>query len=137
MIVPYSSFPTSDGLVSRPIIKVRLICRTKSYSTWALMDSGADGTLINKQMGKYLGIDYKSCTLGSAQGITGLNQKTWRAEIDIEVDGFAGNLKHSKIAFIDSSNVGILLGHIGFFEFFDVKFETARNQFEIDLAVQP
>lgn len=134
MIVPYRSFPGPQGMVYRPIIEVKLISRTRSVSTWALLDSGSDSTLINKQIGKQLGIDYKSCSIGSAQGIAGPSQKTWKAEIDIEVDGFPGNPKRARVQFIDLANVGILLGHVGFFEFFDVRFRTSRNQFEIDLA---
>lgn len=136
MIVPYRAFPgaTKGILIHRPIIEVKLVRRSRSVSTWALLDSGADKTLINKEIGKQLGIDYKSCSQGTAMGIVGQNQKTWRAEIEIEVDGFPGDLKHSNVEFIDSANVGILLGHVGFFEFFDVKFETTRKQFEIDLA---
>lgn len=133
MIVPYRSFPGSFGMVYRPIIQVKLKHKFRSFSTWALLDSGADKTMISNQIGKQFGIDFKSLPQRSTQGIYGKPQPTWETTIDLEVGGFKDTFT-SEVSFIDSPNVGILLGHVGFFEFFDVKLQTAQKQFEIEPA---
>ena len=133
MIVPYRAFFVDKKLVHRPLIQVKLKYRARSFSTWGLLDSGADKFLINKEIAKQLGIDLNPLPRKGTQGIVGLPVPTWETSIDIEVEGFNDTF-HSKISILDSHNVGILLGHTGFFEFFDVKLQTAQKQFEIELA---
>lgn len=137
MIVPYHKFKGKDKIFLRPIISTKLSLKTKSLQTWGLLDSGADKTLINKQIGQQLDVEFNKCQTNNMIGITGNPQPTWDTTIKLEVSGFPGFEFQADVCFIDSPNVGILLGHIGFFQFFDVKFQTLRQQFEIDLAVRP
>lgn len=135
MIVRYRSFPNRrGGLIYRPLIMVKIKYKTMSFYTWGLLDSGADRTSFNKEIGKNLGIDFNSCTMSTAQGISGNEQEAWDTQVEIEVAGFEKNIFKADVSFIESKAIGVILGHTGFFEFFDVKLQTAKRQFEIELA---
>ncbi|MCF8242303.1 MAG: retroviral-like aspartic protease family protein [Melioribacteraceae bacterium] len=136
MIIPYRRFPAPNNTyIYRPIIEVKLKLKTKSFSTWAIIDSGADRTMINKQIGKQLGYDFKICNPASTtHGVYGEPQPIWDSKVELEVDGFNDRKFLADISYLKSNNFGVLLGHKGFFEFFDIKFQTAQNQFEIELA---
>jgi hypothetical protein len=98
-----------------------------------LIDSGADGILINKEWAKALGIDWQFGTSGSAGGIVGTSVPIFYHDIEMEVEGLPQSLAKVNVGFIDSPNVGILLGQIGFFDNFKVSFERYNNFFEVDL----
>ncbi len=70
----------------------------------------------------------------TAQGISGNEQEAWDTQVEIEVAGFEKNIFKADVSFIESKAIGVILGHTGFFEFFDVKLQTAKRQFEIELA---
>lgn len=134
MIIPYRTFPGDKRLVYRPIIEVKLKLNHKTIPIWAVIDSGADKTMINKKLGERLGYDFvTNKPTSTARGISGQPENVWDSKIDLEVDGFTGTFA-SDVAYMKTDNFGVLLGHIGFFEFFDIKFQTAQNQFEIELA---
>lgn len=137
MIVPYTKFKGKKIPFYRPMITVRLTHKSKSIPMLGLLDSGADKTLINRDLGEQLGIDFNKCQKANMTGISGKSQPTWDTTIKLEVKEFPGVEFQANVCFIDSTFVGLLLGHVGFFEFFDVKFQTLRQQFEIDLAVPP
>ncbi len=114
------------------MLKVGLINGTKRFNAIGLLDTGADITLINKQIRKHFGIDFQLCKNGQTIGIFGGAQKTWIADIEIEVENLLNSKRTVQVEFIDSPNVGILLGHKGFFENFSVKFDTYMLTFEIE-----
>ena len=137
MIVPYKKFKGVKSITFRPAIVAKLIFKNRSVQTWGLLDSGADRTLINKDIGQQLGIDFDNCRERKMTGIYGQPQPTWDTTIQLKVNGFDDVIFQADVSLIDSRNVGVLFGHTGFFEFFDVKLQTLRQQFEIELAVSP
>lgn len=131
MILPYTRFKLKDGFATRPFINVVLINGARRISTAALLDTGSDNTLINKQFGKQLGIDFTNCEESQATGIGGVTKKTWVAQIDIEVENLLNSRRTVNVQFIDSPTVGVLLGHVGFFENFVVRFDSSVGTLEI------
>lgn len=137
MIVPYRKFPHDSGFFHRPIIQVELKLNYKSTKAWAVIDSGADKTMINKKLGKKLGYDFVvNRSTSTTHGISGNPEPVWDSTLELEVDGFP-EVFTADVAYMKSNNFLVLLGHTGFFEFFDIKFQTAQNQFEIELATKP
>lgn len=136
MIIPYRTFPGDKSLFYRPIIEVKLKLNYKTIPIWAVIDSGADKIMINKKLGKRLGCDFvTNKPTSTTRGISGLPENVWDSKLDLEVDGFTETFA-ADVAYMKTDNFAVLLGHIGFFEFFDIKFQTAQKQFEIELATQ-
>jgi hypothetical protein len=133
MILPYTAFPSpiKGLLIYRPIIQLKIYVGAKSYKTWGMLDSGCDRTLINKQIGKQFDVDFKACKVARTSGVSGQPVPTLESEINMEILGLTGKIQNVQISYISSDNVGILLGHVGFFEFFKINFDTAQKQFEI------
>ena len=132
MVLPYTRVKITDGFGHRPYLDVILVLGTRSVSTRGLLDTGADTTLVNKAFGKHLGVDFKKCRNSYATGIDGVTQKTWVAEIVLEVVNLADSVRQTEVHFIESPTVGVLLGHHGFFQNFSVKFDTYMLTFDIN-----
>ena len=72
MNFPYSKIRTNDKnhpYSELPLINVNVTYGTKSITTRALIDSGADINLINAQFAKLLGFDFKTGIKTSLKGI--------------------------------------------------------------------
>lgn len=136
MVLPYTRVKTKVGFTHRPYLTVKLALGYKSVTTRGLVDSGSDLTLINKDFGKVLEVDFSKCRIGHATGIEGGEQKTWISTIDLEVENFPNSLRTIEVQFIESRSVGVLLGHKGFFENFSLKFDTYMLTFEIEYIEQ-
>jgi len=132
MIVDYKCFSAVNGLIYRPMIEVKICIGARSFTTLGLLDTGCDKTLINKEIGKQLYVDFKACKKESTAGVDGVPITTFASEIDIEIPRLTGKIEHAQISYAATPNVAVLLGHIGFFEFFNVRFDTAQKQFEIN-----
>jgi hypothetical protein len=104
----------------------------RSVTTLGLLDSGADGILINKSIAKVFDVDVKKLPMLLTQGINGVPMKTWVYNLEIEVENLPNSKKSMEIRFIDSPSVGVLLGRNGFFDNYMIKFENYCLQFEID-----
>lgn len=76
MIIPYRTFPGDKRLVYRPIIEVKLKLNHKTIPIWAVIDSGADKTMINKKLGERLGYDFVTNQLRQPEAYQG-NRKTF------------------------------------------------------------
>jgi hypothetical protein len=132
MIIDYKCFPSVNGLIYRPMIQVKIYIGPRCITALGLLDSGCDKTLIDKNIAKQLFADFKTYKKESVVGVNGIPISAFASEIDIEVPGLTGKIEHAQISYGTTSNVAVLLGHIGFFEFFNVKFDTAQKQFEIN-----
>lgn len=106
---------------------------SRGVTTSGLIDTGADHTLINKEWAKALGIDWKSGTKTSSIGIAGNPTTIYLHEIEIEIPRLANSKQIIPVGFIDSPNVGILLGQVGFFDNFKITFERYKNFFEVEV----
>lgn len=131
MIFDYKAFPCSNGIIYRPVLSIKIYIGARNFTTLAVLDTGCDKTLLNKDIADNLYVDLKKCPKGSTCGVNGSPIITYESEIDFEIPGLSSKIQKAQISYAKVSNVGILLGHIGFFEYFNVRFDTAQKQFEI------
>src|SRR5438128_2168003 len=60
MIFPYRKYKDPEGnLVQLPIVSVRVKCNGVMLPIWALLDSGADITLLNMSFAYLFNVDFK------------------------------------------------------------------------------
>ncbi|MEX0737618.1 MAG: hypothetical protein WD182_09275, partial [Bacteroidota bacterium] len=97
-----------------------------------LIDTGADHTLINKLWAKALGVEWKGGVKTSSYGISGSPNDIYLHEVEIEIPRLSNSRRTILVGFIDSKNVGILLGQVGFFDNFKVTFQRYNNLFEVE-----
>jgi hypothetical protein len=94
----------------------------------AVVDSGADTTTVNMEYAKVLGI--KLGEEGVILGIAPGKVKRRMGNLPFKIKNT--NLKLDVPAwYVDSENVGILLGEEVFFDSFRIKFEKDHDTFEI------
>ncbi len=117
------------------MINVVLINGTKSRMQKALIDSGADYTLINASIAEDLGIDLKSCLVDKTLGIENRPIDTYYYDLELAIPNLDQSNLIVKTGFVKSSSVGILLGQRDFFDKFVICFNKKKNYFEIDLSV--
>lgn len=121
----------------RPIIYVDIHYKTKSRSTFALIDSGADNCIFHAELGELLGIDVKS---GESREIGGIASDKdgkpkpiigyWH-KIGITIKGQTRTI-HTFFSY-DISDLGYgVLGQIGFFDkFTDITFDYNNHKIRI------
>jgi hypothetical protein len=134
MVLPYHRFKdkSTHTCVHRPMLDVILWNGARNVSMLGLLDSGADGILVNKSIAKVFDVDVKKLPMLPSMGINGTPTKTWKYELEVEVPNLPNSKRKMEIRFIDSPSVGILLGRKDFFDSYMIKFEGYALMFEID-----
>ena len=127
-----SPLNTQRKTIKRPMVMVELFGTNGSRETLALVDSGADVSLVNLGIAKRLGIDLNDAEKRMMMGIAG-GQETFLSTLAIQVEGQNEKVK-IPVCFIDSPHVGVLLGQEGFFDHYRIKFEKDHDTFEITPA---
>ncbi len=120
---------SKEKLVKRPVLILELLSKDGSVlEVPAVVDSGADTTVVNIEYAKALGI-----TLGGEQPILGIG----KGKVSSRPGRLPFKIKNTNFMldvpawYVDSENVGILLGQEMFFETFMIKFEKKQDTFEI------
>ena len=124
--------PVHD-FVLKPIIDVNFINGTRIVTTKGLIDTGADGILINIGFASQLNLKAKDGIKGQAKGIENKPIPIYYHNIEMEIPNMSNSRFPVQIGFIDSGSVGILLGRIDFLDNFRISFEMFNNTFDIDL----
>ena len=136
MRFPYTKIPSKDPnypFFLRPYIPLILFKEARQVSgIVGHIDTGADEILINNAWAKALGIDWSKGIRAQTKGIAGGFEKTYLHEIGIEINGLPNSRKLVRVALINSPNVGVLLGQIGFFDNFKVSFERFSGFFDVE-----
>jgi len=112
----------------RPSVPVTLIGPGESVDTIALIDSGADISLISKEMGELLGLDLTG-EFQWAHGVGGrvrTVERHVRLKIGRDHEYYTLDLPIKVI--IDAYDLSPLLGRTGFFEYFDITFSEAQEK---------
>lgn len=116
--------------IKRPIISVEIFGSNDIKKFDALLDSGADVSLLSSEIAEALGIDLLNAKPVNFTGISG-NLNGYRIErIKVKIEGFAGVIE-IPVCFVDSPSVGFLLGQEGLFDLHRIKFEKDHDTFEI------
>ncbi len=128
--------PQPLGPKASPVIPIRLLgANGNAFDTPALVDSGADFSVIFEEHCEILGIDLKTAEQTDAQGIGG-KVKVWNTRVDIE---FFGKGEHKKFHFRipvmvlqkPAENHPILLGRAGFFDHFEITFREKQREIRL------
>jgi len=118
--------------VCRPIIPIKISNGLENIQYEALLDSGADTSIFDAEIGEILGLDVRS---GGAWKFGGV-QKTGRQSIAYAhtVTIIVGGKSYpTRVCFsydISKSGYGIL-GQEGFFDLFSIKFDLTKEEVEI------
>ena len=131
-----SSIPNHTFLL-RPLIDVNFINGTRNVFTKALIDTGADGIILNIGFAKLLNINAKDGIQGATKGIENKPVPVYYHNIEMEIPNFSNSRFSVQVGFIDSGSVGVLLGRIDFLDRFKLTFEQYNNSFEIELYPKP
>lgn len=120
--------PFSRKFISRPIVPVSIQYKDKRVHYEALIDSGADFTILPMGLVEILGIGSAQSRQISFTGVDGEELQGIIANVDLEISGvkYQTNLVFAQI----SGTIGIL-GQIGFFDRFIVKFDLQKKDIEI------
>ena len=128
----YTKFPSRDPRkpwFSRPIVSVILTHR-ESTSVVALVDSGADRSLFDMEVGKDIGLDIESGEVEYFGGIGGSRVEAFVHKVRLQVAEIEKAVE-VPIGFTKNLGVSGILGQEGFFDAFRIKFEKDHDTFEI------
>jgi hypothetical protein len=132
----YTTTPFTDiegRLIKRPLVEVTLAGPSGKMLVLALIDSGADNTLIRADYARVLGIPLDQRRMRHFIGIGSKRMPCLLAPITLQVNGFEGSFTITA-GFIDSPAVDVLLGQADFFELFRIRFEKDRGTFELSFS---
>ncbi|MDP1688728.1 MAG: hypothetical protein Q8L47_01180 [bacterium] len=126
--ISYLPEDITGKFIRRPMVVVDIFGPKGKHRELALIDSGADRTLINIEIASVLGIDLSRAKRGVVTGVTG-QQEIFVIDVELQPEQLS-KIKIS-VSFIKSDFVGVLLGEDGFFDTHKIKFEKDHNAFEI------
>jgi len=129
----YLKQQTSDPAqpwVLRPYIPIRLFYKQKSVSVFALVDSGADESVFHVSIGKLIGIDIPKGRKKRFFGISGAGIDGYVHRIRLQIVGAPASIELD-VGFLDAPGVDAILGQVGFFDHYRIKFERDKEQIEI------
>ena len=130
---PSQPLKTPNGqTIRRPLLKVELLGSDGDalFETRALVDSGADTTMVNAEFALALGIDLSTEKEIDVKGIYAEPIKGRASHIRLRLVDLNVEMTLPAI-FVYSGNVNVLLGREAFFQQYNVRFCIAKNRFEI------
>ncbi len=126
------------GLLYRPEIPLRVIGQAGDANFLALVDTGADGTLIPRSLGERIGVEIDDSQAVPVRGFSGAGEvKVSPGLVSLELrQGETCYRWEATIGFVEfatpEAEQGIL-GHAGCLDFFVVTFDGETHE----LAVEP
>lgn len=121
--------PELPGL---PVVELVLAYGKKHFITFGLLDTGSIWTVIGTKYASALGLDYLKAPQIQIIGLG--NARCIGYEIDLKLVLRVANYAwESRVAISTAVDAFpfILLGHVGFFDHFDVDFQTRHRHFHI------
>lgn len=120
--------PFSKKNISRPIIPISIHYKDKKVHYEALIDSGADFTILPLGLIEILNIDPSKLKEILFTGVDGGMLKGIIAKVNVEIAGFT---YETSIVFAQISGTIGILGQLGFFDKFIIKFDLSKEEIEI------
>ena len=112
------------------MIEVEVSKGDKSFVQVAVIDSGADITVMSAEVAEAIGIDTATCEKKFISGIGGVPQEGFLCDIELKVEKISGFVT-IPVLFVPGLQFNYLLGQYGFFEHFRVRFDKDRNIFAL------
>ncbi|MBU0684872.1 MAG: retropepsin-like aspartic protease [Thermoplasmatota archaeon] len=129
----YKALPRKGGPPRKtPTIPVTFIGPSDTVEIMAILDSGADISVLPLEVGQLLGLDLTK-DKGPCGGIGG---EVETAEDHVRVRVFQGHENYSfdipvKVVLDPESNIPVLIGREGFFEEFEITFDERRERISL------
>jgi hypothetical protein len=125
------SYKKYNGIL-RPVIPIKLKNKGQEIGYQVFVDSGADFSLFNAEIGEAVGIDIKSGKLKTIFGVGGKTSLYYLHKVIIEI----GNKEYEIEAgfMLDVAGKVMpygLVGQRGFFENFIVKFDLLKEEINL------
>lgn len=129
LIFRYKSTKRPDGtFVKTPSIPVLLSGVDESFQIVALLDSGADVSVISKDLAELLKLDLKK-DVRKSFGIGGpVNSVESEVKLTIEKDHEKYSFKIPLLVILDEYSLPPLLGRNGFFNHFKISFDQENQK---------
>ena len=113
----------------RPVIPVELVGhRTIPYEV--LVDSGADISIFDAQIGTLAGIDVEAGEPSMLSGVTGTTETFYIHKVTLILNDFKFQTKVGFLPNMTPLGYGVL-GQRGFFDIFVVKFDLVKEEIEL------
>lgn len=116
--------------IIRPVIPVEIKSGEKKVRYEALIDSGADECIFDAQLAEILGIKLRKGERRIVGGITGVEQPYYLHPVTFSVGDSEIDLKIGFMPNMPDFGYGVL-GQIGFFENFVVRFDYSKLEVEL------
>ena len=119
-------------LPGQPVVEIVLVNGKKHFTTFGLLDTGSVWTVIGTKYADALGIVYASAPQIQIIGLGKTLCTGYEVDLKIvlKVANFSWDSKVAISTAVDEFPF-ILLGHLGFFDQFDVTFQTRLRHFHI------
>ena len=117
-----------DGTVTlyRPEIPLHLIGESDELFVFGLLDTGADGVVIGREIARQLGVSIDESVRWKLHGFGSHTVEAVLGHLDIEImdtkESVAWRMPVAVVAFDDEHEEVVLLGQTGFLQYFDVCF---------------
>lgn len=141
MIFPYKRYSINASriiprnVLYRPMVPLRILGPKDDVYFWALVDTGADETLLPRSIGEALGIKIDDKQSGWIGSFGGGRLPVAPGEVELELSRDGQTIKWSAmigfVPFEDPAEEIALLGHAGCLELFHVLFDGEAQQLEI------
>ena len=132
-------YPFVGNSVVRPMVPVVISHPTTGsvQGFYALVDTGADSCLIPSGVANILGCDLKSGKPNKAKGVGSLDMETWKHSLIINLltpdrKKIAWTSIPSMIACSETHDLPLILGNIGFLQYFKATFDYPRKALFIE-----
>ena len=120
-----------SSTVLRPIIPIEIGYKDFFIGYEVLVDSGADICIFDAEIGELLGINIKLGEKKEVYGITGVVENYYLHPITIRVGGWPFKIKAGFIPDLGKRQRYGVVGQIGFFDIFIVKFDLIKEEIEL------
>ena len=130
MIFPYRETRRSGEVRFEPIVKIQVLHGNKSLDIVALVDSGAERSLMPRQVADDIGLDLSQASQVEIIGAGGHEFPGFMTVVDLQL---GRHRFRAPIIFTEQGINESLLGQNGFFSHFTVTFRYARR----DLVITP
>lgn len=122
--------------IIRPIITIEISHQDKTLPHEVLIDSGADICILGSEIGKHLGIDIENGEPRTLGGITGKPETFYFHMVTFQIGKWKHKAMTGFMPVINTQDYGIL-GQIGFFDHYCVKFDLNKQEIELKQSFNP
>jgi hypothetical protein len=135
--MPWYEYSPRRAGPALPLVEVRLRHGARSVRLIALVDSGADSSLVDSDVADRLGLDRRAALARQSIGASGEAFQTYQwpaASLEFEFAGERFPFRGSFVQFPPNSDGVNLLGRADFFQKFIIQFWDAVGLMNIDLS---